>query len=538
MSIEFRRAFRALLFPITTEQEAEALANANDHLAALGIVEADRPTWLRQKLAEWRENGAPSAGFKRLARATIKEGDSTYGEVIAARYFSLHKTLVDDYLFTLDEASSFLMQSPLICRLSAKENMSAAQVANILKARDHRTRFSRQTVDKLLGRFGTKRPFEREQVELAFDQDAALEESILADADLTTAGLLIADVGRNLGVPINLAALLTRLADPAKLDKYAPYLQMLHYQCTIPEFLDHPVTDIYEFKPRGERVTWLMEQYPTALVNAANPFLNNAKSVEHIDFGWARSKKSANYPGAMALTEILMELNALGPAARRELAGWLRLWLHRVMRYAQPIGTELPDDLTAQQIQQLLKAVAANESQTAGVIEQRLVDALTSVMHTPADGWKPRGLKDAVNATNVSRKKVGDVDYQKNGAHCVKAYEAHGGILSETYLQGHLQTLPKSLNPRQEEWSAFSDPASWTVDVVFVAHQINATNPGPMNIDGTTVNFELITYEDLIDCCSEIDLSDAINTLVLNPLSEKRTPNRVREKLLAMTAGA
>ena len=131
----------------------------------------------------------------------------------------------------------------------------------------------------------------------------------------------------------------------------------------------------------------------------------------------------------------------------------IRLWLHRVMRYARPIGTELPGELTEDQIQRLLANSAANETQTAGVIEQRIVDALTSSLHTPADGWHPRGLCDAVNASNVSRRKVGDVDYQNNDVKGVIAYEAHGGTLSETYLQGHLQTLPKTLAPRQEEWA-------------------------------------------------------------------------------------
>jgi hypothetical protein len=538
MSGSFREVFRSLLLPVAVDRETEAINAAITTLDGFGVTEVDRPDWLKLYRDAWRSQpDQPDANFRLIVEAAIRAGDTDYGERLAREYFSLHSGLRATFELSTNEASAFLSHSVLVGRLSDRQRMSSAQIAKLLTQRDTRVGFSRQSVEKLVTKLATKRSFERDDVERVFLEDTSLEENQLADSDLVDASKTVGRIANDLGIYSNIGDYLLVLANLNDVSRYSPYIQILHYQCTIAEFFDHALTDIYEFSPRSNRVRWLVEQYPDALVNAANPFLNNAKSVERLNMGWARSKmRQDRYPGACALVEILTALENLGFAARRELASWIRIWIHRVMRYARPLQSIVPDRLDQQQIDLLINRISGGETGTAGIIEQRLVDATTSVLHARADGWIPRGLGDAVNATNVSKKKVGDCDFQNPATRSVVAYEAHGGPLTEVYLQGHVQTLPKALLPRQEEWSGFSDPSEWSIEIQFIAHEIHAQVPDPIIIDGTRVSFRLRTYQELEAECAGLDLIDSFESLVTNPLNEKRTPTRARDRLLELIA--
>jgi len=532
MTIEFREAFRSLWLPVSVNRETEAIDATEARMEEIGIAESDRAQWIRAGLESWRD-GALEHDWRSALHSAIRAGDLKYGDAVATEYFSLHSVLKNDFLLSFDAARTFLSHSLLISRLSGEERMSSAQIASLLSDRDTRVGFSRQSVDKVVTKLRTKRNFTLEDVQKVFSDDAELEELLLADSDLPAAADAVAQIGKGVGVPINLSERLQTLADPGDLQRYSPYVQMLHYQCTIAEFFDHRVSDIYEFSPRSQRVNWLVEQYPDALVAAGNPFLNNAKSVESVNLAWARSK-AAQYAGALCLVEILVELENLGFSSRQELAAWIRFWIHRVMRFARPITSQVPEQLTQPQIDALLEFIVAEESRTAGILEQRIVDALTSTMYTREDGWISRGLGDSVTATNTSRKKVGDCDYQKLTERRVVAFEAHGGALTQIYLHGHLSTLPKALAPRQEEWFGFSSPEEWAVDIEFIAHEILAETPEPMQIDGTTVRFRLRTFNQLAADIAGGNLADAVRRYICDPVNEKRTPNRVRAKLREM----
>jgi hypothetical protein len=289
--------------------------------------------------------------------------------------------------------------------------------------------------------------------------------------------------------------------------------------------------DLYEFNPRGRIAEWLFDQYPDALVSASNPFLNNAKSVERIDPAWVRSKKKGERPGANALFLILHSLDTLGFAARQELASWTRRWIHRLFKYTGDVTVEIPT-LTAENIKALLANLSKRETNTLGIIEQRIVDAVTRSGHG-AD-WIPRGLRDSVNSTNISQRKLGDVDYQNVNERAVIAYEAHAGKLTKVYLDGHLRTLAKAMALRQEEWALFSDPQAWKAKLVFIAHEFEVQEDIVVNICGINIDVEMVTYHDFLKGVVAEDVADFVTEYVTAQLNQRRTPLWVREIALKL----
>src|SRR5690606_17827723 len=100
----------------------------------------------------------------------------------------------------------------------------------------------------------------------------------------------------------------------------------------------------------------------------------------------------------------------------------------------------IPNDYNIDTISQIVSKIASGPTSTYGILEQRLLDVLTSIKHSEQN-WRPRGLRDSVNTNNTSKKKLGDVDYQDSSAYKITAYEAHGGKLNKIYLEGHIKTF-------------------------------------------------------------------------------------------------
>jgi hypothetical protein len=317
-------------------------------------------------------------------------------------------------------------------------------------------------------------------------------------------------------------------------DTAIPYLQMLHFQCMLLEFYDHSMLDLYEFKPRGNAGEWLFEQYPAALAPSGNPFLNNAKAVGTMDRTWANSRDDTDRPGAIALFNILSGIDTMNYAARRELARSIRAWIFLFLRLSDTIGTQLPESITPQDINQLLARVRQSNTATLGIIEQRLLDAISRRLHP---GLPSRGLGDSINATNVSARKLGDCDYQDADKKRLRifAYEAHGGTLTNTYIEGHLRTLGKVVPLRRAELESVADIGDWQASVTFVAHQFVGTQPVSVNIEGLRIAINVTTFADLFESFQiDDDLVAQINNLFLPPLRERRTPDFVRQTTLAL----
>lgn len=278
---------------------------------------------------------------------------------------------------------------------------------------------------------------------------------------------------------------------------------------------------------------WLFDQYPAAMASAGNPFLNNAKSVEKVDQSWVRSKKPNERSGAAALLDVLSGMEEMGFAARRELARWIRLWLHRIFRFAAPQEVAFPDSLTPAQAGSLFNLLKNGNTLTYGILEQRIVDCAASLSHTIGEGWRPRGLGDSVNATNLSQRKLGDCDFQNSELRQIFAYESHGGELTDTYVREHFRTLDKAIQLRKDELLGVADLSEWEVTVIFVAHHVAANLPHEILIQGLKVKPTAITFAELVESISRLpSVQEAINTYVARPLGARRTPTSIRARVL------
>lgn len=371
-------------------------------------------------------------------------------------------------------------------------------------------------------------------IEAILESDQLLSESEFGDSELLECAQYITILGTQLGYKADIGAELLKLIDEADVSKFTPYLQILHYQCAILELFDHTLKDFYEFSPRGQAATKLFQCYPEPMQKAGNPFLNNAKSVGQVNFPWAAAKKNNEFPGAAALFAILDGLDEMGYAARQELALWVRCFIHRFMTFAIPLETPLPENLDQSQYVNLITNAAQENTETRGIIEQRIVDAIGLSLHPANDKWMARGIGDSVNASNTSKKKLGDCDFQNILEHQAIAYEAHGGVLTQTYLDEHVRTLSNTIAPRVAEWSTFSNPQDWNVAIIFVAHKFNAEPPSDFDITGVSISISFLTYDQFFERVGKDIDATIFNTYVLGPLSQKRTPSFVRQKFIEL----
>lgn len=500
-------------------------------LGSIGISEDDGASWVQYQKEMWQETGVPKSELKAAARIVIGAFGSSDSAGLAEIYFELHRQLRTDLLFSHARATAFLVNFFLIGALVRDHQLSAAQVSKILSSREPGGGFSRQAVAMTLRVMGSAPSLNSDQVAETFRADALLELVDLADSNLVDAADTVEKAARRVGFDGPISRWLQALAPADDLARFSPYLQMLHYQCTILEYFDHPVTDLYEFTPRGQAVNWLLAQYPTNMRGAGNPFLNNAKAVEQLDAQWVRSKRGASPPGASALLDLLLALETLGFAGRRELALWIRLWLHRVANLARPLATQLVQPWQAVDVQKLFAAIKAGNTNTYGVLEQRFLDVACLHRCPAANGWRARGVGDSVNTTNISSRKLGDVDFQNPSSCRVEAFEAHAGKLTNVYVDEHLRTLDKSLVGRLQELEGIADAARWSIHLNFVAHELQVGLIAPKYLHGITVTMSTITFADLADSIAAPDLTALMNLHMRARLNEARTPESVRTKV-------
>lgn len=534
MELEQRRiyeAIRVLLLPIEIGIEPRAIDALIDFAETKGIESPDLASTLEFESLVWKETNTPSTLLKSLVKAAIEADEKEISKKISAKYFQLHnKFQGDDYLLNFSQASSLLSHTRFIVQLCSQNCMTASQIAELFKSKGDYTTYNRQTILLLMQGLGLKRVVTAAQVEDLFIKEQSESQLIFADATLEQCAEMIGHTAERMSLEVDIAGWLKVLAPSDELSRYTPYLQMLHYQCTICEFHDFAARDLYEFAPRGEAANRLFGLYPNSMAGAKNPFLNNAKSVEELIPGWVRSKKGKEPAGAAALYGLLDHLQNLGFAAKRELSFWIRIWIHRILNLAGTVVVALPNALTLKQSNSIALRVAAENTATSGVVEQRFVDAAAISLFPDRRLWKERGLGDSVNATNVSRKKLGDCEFQNSTEHAVIAYEPHGGKLTPIYLKEHLHSLKKVLIHRRNEWATFSDPSDWSVKVYFVAHEI-AGNVGIINeiFEDVRIQISAITFTDLFNQVDPEDLRKNQETYVLKVLSESRVPDKTRE---------
>lgn len=534
-----RQALRALILPIDPDLEEQVLDEVIALLNAEGVDPSEQALVVLGESETWADKGNPSPLLTRIVQTCLLHGNPIDGAAFAPEYFNLVDRLQDEHGLTFETAVGVLSHARLVAQLARSEKMSGAQLARILEARDHNLRMTWQAAHLILRPLGLVPSVSTAQVSAIHARDASLQELRYADADIPTAIEQVSDTAARLGFGDDMSALLDGLLKPINDGSvFMPYLLLLHFLCVLAEHYDHALPYLYEFSPRGEAFTWLGQQYPAALLPQANAALNNAKSVQVLDDDWAAAKKTNTRTQAMALVGVIDGLDAMAFLQRRELASWVRTFIHRVIAVNAPAPFAFPTLPNEQAVQQFLLRVGANETGTTGIIEQRAVDAVAAALHASPD-WVARGIADAVNATNVSRRKLGDCDFQRVGTREAEAYEAHAGTLTRPYVQSHLGSLERVLQKRfDEEWSKIEDdPSAWKVTVTFVA-----TNLAPNLADeqvvilGVPVHLKYLTVAHFLAHVPYQDLAAPFASCVHEQLDQPRVPVHVKSRYEALLA--
>jgi hypothetical protein len=523
---------RRLLLPIRPELEATALDAARSALDQGGVDPADHAAFLRAEYARWREVGSPDKAFAAAVRAYLQAGEPQFGPVLSKKYFDMHSRLSGKAQFNHDLASALLSHARLIAALAVEDRLSSAQIAQLLSRRAPRLPSSWITVEIVLRAIRSRPNLSQEDVEHLYDLDTASEEAAFIDADLPECVQLIGVIATEFGLPPSFEKALGALVT----DPFFPYLKMLHYLCTIAEYYDHPPEFPYEFSPRGKVSGWLATRYPVVLTATGNPFLNNAKSVDVLDRSWANSKKPAQSHAAHALVTVIESLSGLGFSARRELATWIRRLLVRIIRLSAGTGVVLPT-LGPAEINRIITAVSSGPTNSLGILEQRVVDAL-GFLRYEQPVWVGRGLGDSVNTTNISQRKCGDCDFQDAESRKVAAFEPHAGQLSNIYVKAHELTLKRVLAERRAEWDqTVGLGGKWSVSVMFVAHEIPSVEPlAKVTVKGVTAEISAVTFEEFVDGVdvNTPEIRVAFEEYVRQPLMEDRTPESIRRLVMAL----
>lgn len=558
MAADFQTAVRSLLVPTAPGCDAEIEARVRSELLGLGIPEDDHGRWISAEQRAWLTSRRPSDALKRLVRLAIFDAAQAVPSysvppatiaanglqdavgVLSTTYFELFDKLVSEHLLGDQIARQLLSHSGVILRLRLLDRMSASEIARWISAADTRQPTSWKSIRTILADLGCVAEIDAAQLTACFDADSEAEADIFGDQTVSECIASISEIAADLGIVGDFENWLTALTGPGN---HPPYLVILHYQLTIQAFFDHALSYLYEFTPRGAAALSLIEKYKDAgaLHVEGNPFLNNAKAVERADFNWVLAKKD-NKSSVRALSALLLTLESVGPALKSEMSVAIRRLLCRLLRLKSEEGDDLEMELpnfTAESFGRLVRNAAQGNSETTGILEQRLTEILAISRHGPE--WTSRGIGDSVFAANTFRKKFGDCEFdlpvRPNPQ--VVAYEAHGGRLTGHYINDHLYTFGRVLEKRAEQMALIADIEAWEMSVTFVAHDLEAALPHTQErlvraADGTEVRLtiNLATYRDLAEelAAAPLDLAER----VLSGMNNRLVHPKIREKVLAL----
>lgn len=538
-SPELLRAIRALLLPIDPEREVEAADAVQQQLSDSGLPEDDHPVFVLNEVDTWRGTKQISRDLKRLINTALSAGYPGRGEALATRYPTAWNSLQTKHALSPAAATGLLSHARLIASLAEDGSMSASQIAQVLMARDARVILPWGAVTDVLRAMGISRRLELAAIEELHAEDESLEEARFADADLEAMLDFLQQEGERLGYGDDLGTHLREIVEPTNGgSRHVPYWIVLHFLCFPAAFYDHSLNHAYEFLPRGHVAAWVRDRYPRVLDSTDSPILNNLKSVYELDEAWATSKGRQG-PQALTLVAILRRLSSMPFASQRELAALLRQALLRMIRLLTPADVQLPVRPSTQELHRILSAIAAGGTATRGIIEQRVVDAVAALLHEES-GSVPRGLGDSVNATNISRRKLGDCDFQDVEARHVVAYETHAGTLTQVYVDHHLNSLRQVLPQRlKDEWQHIDPEAGhWSVEVIFVATAFATDLTTHEIIDGVLVEISYHTFEHFFGLVPrDARLVRAFEEHVHARLNQPRTPLFVRASYAALARG-
>lgn len=536
-----KAAVKLLQLPITDDEITQGIEKLIDNIPAnLQGREIDYAYQLETSFAEWNESGVPGTVLREAVKLLLEDSEISQrgGGFDTNTYFGLlrglppEKIAIDGSL-SMQTMSRVLSQSLFITSMFLDEGMSCSQVSRVLTSFESKY-VPVEASTKVAAAFRIKPSVSVDEVRttIAFDKkngeenfpDARLEESYQICERLC-----------QLWVPeIEVITELENLSSPyLRADSYYPYIQILHWATLVVEKYDHPVTYLYEFSPRGVAANALFDEaYPN--VNTQNPFLNLAKAVHQIDYSWLENRSESS---AYALVNLLQKIDKLPYRARKEVSRIIRSWILYFIQL-EDVPEDFPPfdvDFDAQTARTFSDAVNSAETYTRGVIEQRLVDAL-ALLAFDGDGVAVRGIGDSVNASNFSKKKMGDLEFLNAGAKRSLALEAHGGQVTPGYVYAHLASLARVLEMRQVDNPEMQDEkGEWVITVAYVAHDFSdGLDDLPTEVSGFPIEHEFWSYEELTEKAfaeaTDEEVAEIFNTYVRDALNSRNVLQSARDK--------
>ena len=550
MSLSLDAAIRTILLPVAPGTGDEYAQRAEDILNDLGVVE-DHADWVNLETAEWEQSGKPSEGFKTFVirllyspgktpetfavDANVISGAASANDVLGAfssSYFEMHERVMTDEKCDYRQARRILSHTHSLVLFATGDKMTASRIYAMMSKDGIDLGRSWSTTRYILDKCKLPQSVSLQYVQMLFDQDASGEADLLGDLTLDDSIIYVAEVCRGFGYSENLEDQLSSLFVG---DIHAPYLCMLHFQLTVQSMYNHRLTNAYEFEPRAERVWWLATKYSEAGLDVAkDPFLNNAKAVDTLGETWAASKKKEKH-AARALVDLLSELDQLSDPSRSVAGQYLRALLHRLLRVTfqtkNAVATALPE-LDATTARKLLVGVAAGNTATRGVIEQRLTDCIALREAGKIALWRSRGFGDSVFTTNTSRKKLGDAELKHATETRITAIEAHGGKLTEKYVQDHLSTMRNVLPLRLEELEDRAPIGDWELELQFFAHDLDHGLSKAHVIEGLRVHINYRRFADVVEMPVDADFLALLSTYFTGHLNAVHVHSRTRQAVL------
>lgn len=552
-----RFAISSLLLPTHGRAGDAYFERARDRLGRAADGE-ELAQWVPAQLDLWRSTGRPSREFRAVIQTILyEEGADPASFVVhlnldehgtprsdACRrlsigYFDCVAAVMQEDGLSVDEARGIVSQAGVVLAATVEEQQSAARIRHNLSCAGASIGKSYRVPKAIMATIGHPVELSVAEVQQIFQEDGDAEPDLLADLSVEEAITYIGEIAQELGCSTDIATPLRIVA--ASDQMHDPYLVVLHYQLTTAVKYDSLLIDLYEFSPRSERVEWITRAYNEAGLEArSNPYLNNFKSVELLTPSWANTKQGYRF-AAHALVELIETLDGLAPLQRQTLGSLIRGLLHRILRIAatDPATAVRVPELDAAQIQLLYNRVSAGNTATLGIVEQRYVDAVTVAEKEAAGGWRtPRGLGDSVNASNLSRKKFGDIEFKHTTDRRIEAYEAHGGVLTEGYVRDHLSSLPYVLRFRKSELEDRGNVEDWILEVIFIAHEFRGNLPNNAYIDGMPVQITYRTFEDFAPGEISDEMIETFNVVFVSRINAIETPHRVRQAAHDVVTGA
>ena len=443
------------------------------------------------------EGGIPSKELRDVVHEAVSVDPDM--EKLAGEYFKLVEKLEQKSYMSRAYAVALVGGAPLIRTLVIEQHLGLDRIRSILNVPGA----TFDAIRSVLGAIGISAAFVVDDIEAIHHADmedvsAYFGDTPADESDETFKGLL-GNFSRN----EELWGEVTELVYIG----FEPYLFMLYFELLTLETTDRfPGRAIYECGPRGQKVKalWNSMYHPTQ----ENPYLNNAKSVYSLDTAWAETKLSRETQnGSLMLADIFEIMSELPYTTRRRVAHVIRCYLVHIANEKQ-LSTPLPA-ITPVGICSFVERVAASNSLTKGVLDQRLVDFLTMCAHGH-DKWMARGLGSSVNETNAAGRKFGDVEYLSlRDKKTVHAYEAHGGGLRDEYVQDHINSLVGTVEYLKNVAGDRGEFFEREVEVAYVAHDISRLNrfkDGHTEIiGGIPFSFRFMSFYDLLGEAGGID---------------------------------